>query len=350
VTVDETPKFLAHDPIDHMHGLTIKDPHNPAQMVTLPLALRGVTSLINVRAPTLDKWNSDAFMRLSLTSDSLTWDPNTTHYSDQEAAMTDYSGNVVSCAAARRHVGILAINSLSSLTTDLIDVTDDENVHQVLTLKVMILSVETSLNGHIRSRNIASIDLQTLVARWMISPDHAKRTVVMTTQRGVRTCLNPTLSRCFPTNDRMLRYKRLPHIMFTDTMFASTVFRQGNKMAQIYSTSFGWARAHSMKHKGKAHDTLSLMFHRDGVPLTMVTDGSKVQTQGDFRQKLREADCHLRVTEPYSPWEQAAEGCIREIKRGSSRKMIRTGSPKPYGTTALSSKLLCILARAMTFI
>ena len=105
VTVDETPKFLAHDPTDHMHGLTIKDPHNPAQMVTLPLALRGVASLINERAPTLDEWNSDAFMRLSLTSDSLTWDPNMTHYSDQEAAMTDYSGNVVSCAAVRGHVG-----------------------------------------------------------------------------------------------------------------------------------------------------------------------------------------------------------------------------------------------------
>ena len=174
------------------------------------------------------------------------------------------------------------INTLSSLTTDLIDVTDDENFHQVLTLKVMISSVETSLNGHIRSHNIASIDLQTLVARWMISPDHAKRTVVMTTQRGVRTCLNPTLSRRFSTNDRMLGYKRLPHIMFTDTMFASTVFRQGNKMAQIYPTSFGWACAHSMKHKGKAHETLSLMFHRDGVPSTMVTDGSKEQTQGDF--------------------------------------------------------------------
>ncbi len=48
VTVDETPNFLAHDPTDHTHALTIRDPHHPAQMVILPLALRGVTSLINV--------------------------------------------------------------------------------------------------------------------------------------------------------------------------------------------------------------------------------------------------------------------------------------------------------------
>ena len=149
MTVDKAPNFLAHDPTDHTHALTLRDPHNPAQMVILPLALGGVTSLINVRAPTLHEWNSDAFIRLSLTSESLTWDPTTTHYSDQEAAMTDYSGNVVPCAAVRGHVGILAINLLSSLSSDLVDVTDDENFHQVLTSKVMISSVDTSLNGHI---------------------------------------------------------------------------------------------------------------------------------------------------------------------------------------------------------
>jgi hypothetical protein len=31
--------------------------------------------------------------------------------------------------------------------------------------------------------------------------------VVMTTQRRVRTCLHPTLSRRFLTNDQMLQYK-----------------------------------------------------------------------------------------------------------------------------------------------
>ncbi len=111
--------------------------------------------------------------------------------------MTNYSGNLVNCAAVRGRVGILAINSLSSSTTDLC--------------------------------NIAPIDPQTLAARWMISPDCAKNTVVMTTQRGVRTCLNPTLSCRFPTNDRMLRYKRLPHTIFTDTMFASTTSRPETK-------------------------------------------------------------------------------------------------------------------------
>ncbi len=72
VTVHDTPKFLARDPTDKSHALTIDNPVHPAQTIILPLALRGVTSLLNVRAPTLDEWNSDAYWRLHLTSETLT--------------------------------------------------------------------------------------------------------------------------------------------------------------------------------------------------------------------------------------------------------------------------------------
>ncbi len=78
-------------------------------------------------------------------------------------------------------------------------------------------------------------------------------------------------------------------------------------MAQAYATSFSWARAHPMKRKEDAHETLSLVFQRNGVPPTMVPNDSKEQTKGVFQRKLKEADCHPQVTEPYSPWQQAAE-------------------------------------------
>ncbi len=83
-----------------------------------------------------------------------------------------------------------------------------------------------------------------------------------------------------------------------------------------------------MTRKGEAHETLSLLFYRDGVPPTMVFDGFKEQCQRDFKRKLCKADCHARQTEPYSPWLQATEGCIRELKWGVSHKMIKTGSPR----------------------
>jgi hypothetical protein len=55
VIVNDMPKFLTSDPTDHTHALTIIDPHQPIQKVILPLALQGVTLLLNVRGITLDE-------------------------------------------------------------------------------------------------------------------------------------------------------------------------------------------------------------------------------------------------------------------------------------------------------
>jgi hypothetical protein len=178
------------------------------------------------------------------------------------------------------------------------DMTHDCNINQVLTSCIIVSSVDASLSGHVQSRKEAPIDFMTLAARWMIALESVKKTVQLTTQWGVHTCLNPMLAQRFPTNDRMLCYKWLPHRTFTDTLFASTPSRSGNKCAQAFSTSFGWARVHPMTRKGEAHEILSLLFHRDGVPPTMVFDGLKEQCQGDFKRKLCKADCHARQTEP----------------------------------------------------
>jgi hypothetical protein len=205
VIVNDMPKFLMPDPTDHTHAWIINDPFYPAQTVILSLALQDVTSLLNMRTPTLDKWNSGAFIRPHSTSETLTWDPTTTLCEEQETAMIDYSGRVVvTTQSLRGHINHLVINMFSSLTTDQADITDDNNFYDVLAFQVQLSSIETSLNGHICLHNTAPINPQTLAACWMISPEHAQQTVVMTTQRGMRTCLNLTLSRRFSTNDQML--------------------------------------------------------------------------------------------------------------------------------------------------
>ena len=61
-----------------------------------------------------------------------------------------------------------------------------------------------------------------------MGPEMAKKTLEVTTQRGIRTILAPTLDRRFKTNDKMLRYSRLSTNMYTDTMFASKVSFIGN--------------------------------------------------------------------------------------------------------------------------
>ncbi len=314
------------NPTDQTHALTVPDPDDPLQMLTLPLSLRGVTSLLHVRNVTADDFYNDDIPRIDLTLETLTWDPSTTLYEEQENRMTNHSGVIVRDAAVRGPD--LVINALHSLTTDLADIMHNSYLHQVLLPHVNISGKDTSLNGHIQMRKTAPIDHMTLASRWMISPEKAKWTVQRTMQRRVRTCLNPMLARRFLTNDRMLCYKQLPHPVFTNTMFAGTTSKQGNKWAQAYATSIGWLRAHPLTTKSDAHESLSLLYHWDGVPLTMILDSWKEQTLGNFKKKLRDADCHATQTKPYSPWQQAAEGCIHKLKWGVSRKMMKTGSPK----------------------
>ena len=54
---------------------------------------------------------------------------------------------------------------------------------------------------------------------------------------------------------------------------------------------FPWIR------RGGAHESLSLLFQRDGVPPKMIVDGLKEQTLVDIKRKVAEAGCHLRQTE-----------------------------------------------------
>jgi hypothetical protein len=209
MTINNLPKFLVADPNDQRHALTLTNPNNPLQPVILPLILRGMTLLLNVRSTTINEFDRHDYLRLHLTSETLTWDPTTDLYEKQENAMMNYSGNIVRDAAVKGPK--LILNELQSLITDLAYQTHDCNFHQVLTAPVVMSSINASLSGHVRLCKTVPIDCMTLAGRWMIAPDRAKKTVQWTMQQGVRTCLNPTLARRFPTNDQMLHYKRLLH-------------------------------------------------------------------------------------------------------------------------------------------
>jgi hypothetical protein len=83
-----------------------------------------------------------------------------------------------------------------------------------------------------------------------------------------------------------------------------------------------------MKLESEAHDALSLLFHRDGVPNVMVVYGSKEKTEGKFRRKLRDAGCHIKQLEPHTQSSNMGEGGVRELKRGVGRHMLLYGCPK----------------------
>ena len=110
------------------------------------------------------------------------------------------------------------------------------------------------------------VNAATLVRNWGIGLSAANKTIKVTTQRGVHNMLHPSLSRRYRTNDRQLRYMRLCIECFTDTLIAKTESRQKNRYAQVFCTAEGWTRAFPMKLKSEAHEALSLLHKRDGVP------------------------------------------------------------------------------------
>jgi hypothetical protein len=67
-------------------------------------------------------------------------------------------------------------------------------------------------------RDKAGVDAATLANNWGIGIEAAKRTRLVTTKRGIRRMIHPSLTKRYTTNDRQLWYRRLPVKMYTDTM------------------------------------------------------------------------------------------------------------------------------------
>jgi hypothetical protein len=105
---------------------------------------------------------------------------------------------------------------------------DDNNLH---------LNVSTVKS---EMRDKGGIDAATLAKNWGIGIKASKRKRLVTTQRGNRRMIHPSLTKIYKTNDRQLRYRRLPVTTYTDTMYSTILSRQTNKAAQIFTTDFGF--------------------------------------------------------------------------------------------------------------
>ncbi len=82
-----------------------------------------------------------------------------------------------------------------------------------------------------------------------------------------------------------------------------------------------------MHTKSKAADTLQALIHDIGIPHALHSDDAKEITHGRFKALCRDYNIPCTQTEPYSPWQNRAEGGIRELKRHVSRKMKSQNVP-----------------------
>jgi hypothetical protein len=292
VVVNETPKFQFANPTNLSHTITVKGENMNDELI-IPLELRGVVSCFTTRKPTQEEF--DTCDRYELTYESPVYDPSGSSYAEQEAAMMDSRGHLK--VAEDKHplrrqicpVHMAETFSDTPIKLQALSLTlDDSSLLQEMKSHVHISEVKmSSLTADMRDGG--GVDVATLEKNFGIGIEAAKRTRLVTTQRGVKLMIHPSLSVRFRINDRQLRYRRIPVTCFTDTMFSNFKSRQGNKASQVFCTANGWKRDFPMAKEKDSHEALSLLFHRDGVPNVMVMDGAKTHIQGDFRRKLRDA-------------------------------------------------------------
>ncbi len=96
-------------------------------------------------------------------------------------------------------------------------------------------------------------------------------------------------------------------------------------MVQIFATNFGWRQNYPMSCKRQTHDALDLLFAKEGV---WTVDNTKEMKFGEFSWKCKETMCYLWDTKPYSVWSKSTKQEIRELKKGTVRKLTWLGAPR----------------------
>ena len=83
-----------------------------------------------------------------------------------------------------------------------------------------------------------------------------------------------------------------------------------------------------MRAKSEPPDALMDFIHENGVPAWLVVDNAPEQNHARWNKIQREFHIRQTNTEPYSPWQNRAEGEIRELKKMIKRLALRCNSPK----------------------
>jgi hypothetical protein len=150
----------------------------------------------------------------------------------------------------------------------------------------------------------------------------------VTTQLGVRNFLCPT-DRRLSTSVPQLSYSLVKRTIYSDTMFLKAKSLKQNTVAQVYTYGQGYALFYLLQSKALAWTTIkSVVKDMNAIPETIVTDGAKEETGGQWKKEMQHYQIKQRFLEPYSQWQNRAEREIWEIKRVIWRTMQKQHAPK----------------------
>lgn len=306
IDVDECPKFLSREPTTSNHSI-----YFPERNLRIQMKLSGVISYIPCRKPDDDEiTNNDGV--LELTPDVDKWEPSKLELDVQEDAMLDFSGNI-----KEKKVKNFVLSSVMtrSMDPDLL-ANDMENKFGISSVKF--------------SDGTSVMDPVELAQKWRISEKVARSTIAVTTRLCPRNSKDITLNRRYALNDRMLRYRHVPVIMYADTMHSTKRLGKsvrGFSCAQVFATSFGWVNVVLMKAEREAARAFKQQFREVCVPEKMVMDGARAQVRGDTQKECQLAGCQIVELERDTPSSNRAERTIGELKTGTKMDMSESKCP-----------------------
>jgi hypothetical protein len=213
VIVNESPKFQSFNPTNRSHSTSVRG-ENVDDVLVIPLELHSVVSCFPTFKPT--QLEFETCDRYELTYESPYYDPSAKTFQDQEAGIMyslvnlkvsgDFHPNRRQvCSLRQKEAEVKLLSSKYSDTStklqDLSPVLDDGILLAELDNITTIFNVSLVKS---EMRDKAGVDAATLANNWGIGIEAAKRTRLVTTQRGIRRMIHPILTKRYKTNDRQL--------------------------------------------------------------------------------------------------------------------------------------------------
>ena len=337
IEVDECPKFLSATPTENNHSIYCSKTET-----RIPLHLDGIISYIPTRLPDMDELIELEMIELTPMVD--VWDPHDPIYSEQEYAMMDYKGEVKQPSnlnSARKFIASSVItNTLDPVTFDhaIADLVGDRNSQCISSVRHGTETCELYIDNqgdsklsvvHMEHGDEADVDPKTIVKKWNVSLETAKRVSQATIRLCKRNTQDITLNRRFSPNDRMIRYPRVRAITFTDTLLASRrciSFRKYS-CAQIFATEFGYIFACPLRKRADMEMAIKKFFKEVGVPPRLIADKAREQILGDTKKLCDQANCKIIELEKGTPASNRAERYIQIIKNETKKDLVNSDSP-----------------------
>ena len=337
LVVDDTPRQFSststHSILDNVSG------------VRIPLSLRRIISYFESSLPTLDEM--DSLPVIELTSD-IEWMSEQLTLQDREARIESETNLTLSTLSSSDRLSDNRLIAASIPRCEPIEFKRDDELHHALICAVNVVANDVQGDGLVKSsdtdvylegdRRVVLSALSTkerlsvltpeiLSKRWGIGLDVAKNTLNVTTYEGIRNVFLPS-ERKVRKKAPWINFPSIKGQFFTDGFFSQVATNSLHIGGSIYTNGMGYDRVYTWKSKGDHAETVMDFIHEVGVPQILVSDGALEETKGRARETCRKYRIKQEVTVPYSPWQNAAEASIRELKKSVRRTFRRTKAPK----------------------